>query len=45
MKYSRYEMTLYYRTHYAELHFGIPPQKASVIVDTGSHLTAMPCKK
>ncbi|OQS06028.1 aspartyl protease family A01B [Thraustotheca clavata] len=30
-------------THYAELYLGQPPQKASVIVDTGSHLTALPC--
>ncbi|OQR87033.1 aspartyl protease family A01B [Achlya hypogyna] len=30
-------------THYAELYMGLPPQKASVIVDTGSHLTALPC--
>jgi hypothetical protein len=30
-------------THYAELYLGIPTQKASVIVDTGSHLTALPC--
>lgn len=30
-------------THYAELYMGIPTQKASVIVDTGSHLTAFPC--
>lgn len=30
-------------THYAELYLGIPPQKASVIIDTGSHLTALPC--
>ncbi|DBA04972.1 TPA: hypothetical protein N0F65_006974 [Lagenidium giganteum] len=32
-----------YGTHYAELYLGIPPQRASVIVDTGSHLTALPC--
>eukprot|EP00937_MAST-01D_sp_MAST-1D-sp2_P003228 g3228.t1 len=32
-------------THYAELYVGTPPQRASVIVDTGSHLTAFPCAK
>ncbi|KAF4036569.1 Eukaryotic aspartyl protease [Phytophthora infestans] len=32
-----------YGTHYAEIHLGIPAQRASVIVDTGSHLTALPC--
>jgi hypothetical protein len=31
------------RTHYAEIYMGIPAQRASVIVDTGSHLTALPC--
>lgn len=31
------------RTHYAELYLGVPAQRASVIVDTGSHLTALPC--
>ncbi|TYZ53841.1 hypothetical protein PybrP1_004602, partial [[Pythium] brassicae (nom. inval.)] len=30
-------------THYAELYLGVPAQRASVIVDTGSHLTALPC--
>ncbi|KAL4127948.1 hypothetical protein PRIC2_006944 [Phytophthora ramorum] len=30
-------------THYAEIYLGIPAQRASVIVDTGSHLTALPC--
>ncbi|EGZ30047.1 hypothetical protein PHYSODRAFT_474645 [Phytophthora sojae] len=32
-----------YGTHYAEIYLGIPAQRASVIVDTGSHLTALPC--
>ncbi|ETV94581.1 hypothetical protein H310_11849 [Aphanomyces invadans] len=30
-------------THYAEMYLGLPPQKASVIIDTGSHMTALPC--
>ncbi|CAK4204643.1 unnamed protein product [Aphanomyces euteiches] len=30
-------------THYAEIYLGLPPQKASVIIDTGSHMTALPC--
>ncbi|CEG49198.1 Aspartyl protease [Plasmopara halstedii] len=30
-------------THYAEIYLGIPPQRASVILDTGSHYTALPC--
>ncbi|KAE9031526.1 hypothetical protein PR001_g6251 [Phytophthora rubi] len=32
-----------YGTHYAEIYLGIPAQRASVIVDTGSHMTALPC--
>ncbi|CAH0481060.1 unnamed protein product [Peronospora belbahrii] len=32
-----------YGTHYAEMYLGIPAQRASVIVDTGSHFTALPC--
>ncbi|KAG1711676.1 hypothetical protein DVH05_008922 [Phytophthora capsici] len=32
-----------YGTHYAEIYLGIPAQRASVILDTGSHLTALPC--
>ena len=30
-------------THYAEIYVGSPPQKASVILDTGSHLTSFVC--
>jgi len=30
-------------THYAHVYVGTPPQRASVIVDTGSHHTAFPC--
>merc|ERR1719247_3098463 len=30
-------------THYANLYVGSPPQRVSVIVDTGSHHTAFPC--
>ena len=30
-------------THYVHLYVGTPPQKTSVIVDTGSSLAAMPC--
>ncbi|KAI9911176.1 hypothetical protein PsorP6_009162 [Peronosclerospora sorghi] len=30
-------------THFAEIYLGIPAQRASVIVDTGSHMTALPC--
>jgi len=33
-----------YGTHYATLWVGTPPQRKSVIVDTGSHYTAFPCK-
>ena len=32
-----------YGTHYATLWVGTPPQRKSVIVDTGSHYTAFPC--
>ena len=31
-------------THYANIYVGTPPQRVSVIVDTGSHHTAFPCK-
>lgn len=30
-------------THYAHAYVGTPPQRVSVIVDTGSHHTAFPC--
>ena len=30
-------------THYANVYVGSPPQRVSVIVDTGSHHTAFPC--
>ncbi|KAF0696095.1 Aste57867_13133 [Aphanomyces stellatus] len=30
-------------THYTWVYAGTPPQRASVIVDTGSHLMAFPC--
>ena len=30
-------------THYAFIWVGTPPQRVSVIVDTGSHHTAFPC--
>ena len=30
-------------THYAFIWVGSPPQRVSVIVDTGSHHTAFPC--
>ncbi len=33
-----------YGTHYATIWVGTPPQRQSVIVDTGSHFTAFPCK-
>ena len=33
-----------YGTHYATIWVGTPPQRKSVIVDTGSHFTAFPCK-
>lgn len=32
-----------YGTHFAYLWVGSPPQRQSVIVDTGSHFTAFPC--
>lgn len=31
-------------THYVYLYVGTPPQRVSVIIDTGSHHTAFPCK-
>ena len=34
-----------YGTHYAFVWVGTPPQRVSVIVDTGSHYTAFPCKE
>eukprot|EP00986_Skeletonema_menzelii_P007799 scaffold3105_cov213-Skeletonema_menzelii.AAC.1 len=33
-----------YGTHYATIWVGTPPQRKSVIIDTGSHFTAFPCK-
>lgn len=33
-----------YGTHYATIWVGSPPQRKSVIIDTGSHFTAFPCK-
>ena len=33
-----------YGTHYATIWVGTPPQRQSVIIDTGSHFTAFPCK-
>ena len=33
-----------YGTHFAYVWAGSPPQRVSVIVDTGSHHTAFPCK-
>eukprot|EP01039_Chlorochromonas_danica_P010038 gene10038-11109_t len=32
-----------YGTHYAYIYVGTPPQRQSVIVDTGSHYLAFPC--
>ena len=33
-----------YGTHYAYIWVGTPPQRKTVIIDTGSHYTAFPCK-
>ena len=30
-------------THFSYIYVGTPPQRVSVIIDTGSHLTAFPC--
>lgn len=32
-----------YGTHYAYAYVGSPPQRQSLIIDTGSHYTAFPC--
>lgn len=32
-----------YGTHYTFIYVGTPPQRQSVIIDTGSHITAFPC--
>ena len=32
-----------YGTHFSYVYVGTPPQRQSVIVDTGSHYTAFPC--
>jgi len=34
-----------YGTHYVDLWVGTPPQRQTVIVDTGSGVTAFPCKE
>ncbi|ETV94567.1 hypothetical protein H310_11845 [Aphanomyces invadans] len=44
---GRYEvvpLNLGMGTHYTWIYAGTPPQRASVIVDTGSHQLAFPCK-
>ena len=33
-----------YGTHYAYIYVGTPPQRQTVIIDTGSHYIAFPCK-
>jgi Xylanase inhibitor N-terminal len=33
-----------YGTHFSYVYVGTPPQRVSVIIDTGSHFTAFPCK-
>ena len=33
-----------YGTHIAYIYIGTPPRRQSVIIDTGSHYTAFPCK-
>lgn len=43
---QRFEITPMYQgygTHYSYIYVGTPPQRQSVIVDTGSHYTAFPC--
>lgn len=32
-------------THFAYVYAGTPPQRVSVIIDTGSHFTAFPCSE
>jgi hypothetical protein len=34
-----------YGTHFSYVYVGTPPQRASVIIDTGSHYTAFPCNE
>mmetsp|Transcript_4033 Transcript_4033/g.6044 ORF Transcript_4033/g.6044 Transcript_4033/m.6044 type:complete len:375 (-) Transcript_4033:95-1219(-) len=34
-----------YGTHYVYVYVGTPPQRQSVIIDTGSHYTAFPCSQ
>jgi len=34
-----------YGTHYVDLWVGTPPQRQTVIIDTGSSITAFPCSK
>nr|AIG56222.1 secreted protein [Achlya hypogyna] len=42
-KYEGVPLNLGMGTHYAWVYAGSPPQRASVIVDTGSHIMAFPC--
>jgi len=39
--------TLYqgYGTHYVDLYVGTPPQRQTLIIDTGSDITAFPCEE
>jgi hypothetical protein len=40
---AEYQLQFGLGTHYVELFVGNPPQRVSLIVDTGSELTAFPC--
>eukprot|EP00903_Cladosiphon_okamuranus_P014021 g13038.t1 len=45
MTFEETPLLLGYGTHFAMIYVGTPPQRASVIVNTGSHFTAFPCSE
>ncbi|CAK4652454.1 unnamed protein product [Aphanomyces euteiches] len=42
-QYNEQSIGAYWNTHFAELYLGIPPQRATVIIDTASAFTAVAC--
>ncbi|CBJ25999.1 aspartyl protease [Ectocarpus siliculosus] len=45
MSFEETPLFLGYGTHFAYIYAGTPPQRASVIINTGSHFSAFPCSE
>lgn len=45
MSFEDTPLFLGYGTHFAYVYVGTPPQRASVIINTGSHFSAFPCSE